>query len=92
MRRLTVALREHPDLIGFGIDEQTALEVDVRNRRARVLGRSYVVAYVPASASAAGTGEPRLEILKSGDEADLDGLKTPAAHAVAASMEIDGVE
>lgn len=88
MRRLTEALKLHPDLIGLGVDEQTALEVDVRSRRARVLGRSYVVAYVPA----AGDTSPRVELLKPGDEADLDALKTPDSHAVASALELETVE
>jgi cyanophycinase len=47
LRRLLGVVSRRPDLLGLGIDEQTALVVDVRARRARVLGRSYVVACVP---------------------------------------------
>jgi cyanophycinase len=88
MRRLTEALKLHPDLIGLGVDEQTALEVDVRSRRARVLGRSYVVAYVPA----AGAFSPRVELLKPGDEADLDALRIPDSHAIASALELEAVQ
>jgi cyanophycinase len=69
--RLLGVLEEHPDLIGFGIDERTALVVNVRDSRLRVIGDSYVFACVPDP-----TGHPaRLEILKPGDEADVAGLK-----------------
>lgn len=69
--RLLGVLEQHPDLIGFGIDERTALVVNVRDSRLRVIGDSYVFACVPDQ-----TGHPaRLEILKPGDEADVAGLK-----------------
>jgi cyanophycinase len=71
--RLLGVLEDHTDLIGFGIDERTALVVNVRDSRLRVLGDSYVFACVPDH-----DGHPaRLEILKPGDEADLANLKDP---------------
>jgi cyanophycinase len=71
--RLLGVLEDHTDLIGFGIDERTALVVNVRDSRLRVIGDSYVFACVPDH-----DGHPaRLEILKPGDEADLAKLKDP---------------
>ena len=71
IKRLTKLLERHPDLIGFGIDEQTALVVGVRDQRISVVGDSYVVACLPASG-----GRPaRIEILKEGDQTDLAALR-----------------
>jgi cyanophycinase len=84
MKRLLGAVRSHPELIGLGVDEQTALIVDLQARRLRVVGASYVVACIPEPA--AGSHEPpptRLEILRAGDEADLLALKLPTASASA---------
>jgi cyanophycinase len=69
--RLLSVLADHPGLIGFGIDERTALVVNVRSHLLNVVGDSYVVACVPGP-----VGHPaRLEILKPGDEANLARLK-----------------
>src|SRR5207249_3335276 len=71
LSRLLSVLTDHPDLIGLGIDEQTALVVRIRSRLLNVVGNSSVVACVPGSA-----GRPaRLEILKSGDQTNLSTLK-----------------
>ena len=71
LSRLLSVLTDHPDLIGLGIDERTALVVNVRSRLLNVIGDSYVVACVPGPA-----GHPaRLEILKPGDEANFSRLK-----------------
>jgi cyanophycinase len=71
LTRLVGVLADHPELIGLGIDEKTALEVHLRDRRMRVIGDSYVFACVPDTA-----GHPaRLEILNPGDETDLAALK-----------------
>jgi cyanophycinase len=76
--RLLGVLEDHPDLIGFGIDERTALVVNVRDSRLRVIGDSYVLACVPDQ-----SGRPaRLEILKPGDEADVATLKDPGKQIV----------
>jgi len=78
VHRLLGVLEEHPELIGFGIDEGTALVVHVRDNRLRVIGDSYVFACVPDP-----DGHPaRVEILKPGDEADLASLKDPAREIV----------
>ena len=47
LERLLGLLAEHPGVVGFGIDEGTALVV--RGDRLSVVGDSYVVACVPAS-------------------------------------------
>jgi cyanophycinase len=71
IKRLTKLLERHPDLIGFGIDEETALVVGVRDQQISVVGDSYVVACLPAS-----NGRPaRFEILKEGDQTDLAALR-----------------
>ena len=71
LSRLLSVLTDHPDLIGLGIDERTALVVNVRSHLLNVVGDSYVVACVPGP-----VGRPaRLEILKPGDEANLSRLK-----------------
>jgi cyanophycinase len=83
--RLLSVLVDHPNLIGLGIDERTALVVDVRNRLLNVVGDSYVIACVPGPA-----GSPaRLEILKPGDEANLAGLREPKAHGLASAPALD---
>lgn len=89
MKRLLGVLEEHPDLIGLGIDEETALEVSVRHRRMTVLGKSYAVACVlgpdPDDRS------PRLDIMKPGDEADLSALKKRTPNAVIPGIEVEGL-
>ena len=78
--RLTKLLERHPDLIGFGIDEETALVVGVRDQRISVVGDSYVVACLPAS-----KGRPaRFQILKEGDQTDLAALRKPEPSVIPA--------
>jgi len=71
LQRFVTTLSAHPELIGFGVDEQTALEVELRRGRLEVLGRSYVLACVPAR----GEKPERLEVLKHGDRTSLDSLR-----------------
>ena len=80
MERLLGVLSSHPELIGLGIDEQTALVVEVREHHLSVIGNSYVVACVPDRENR----QPRLQFLKPGDQTDLALLKTPTVTAVAA--------
>ena len=87
LTRLLGALRGRPGLVGLGIDERTALVVDVANRRARVLGESYVVTCVAEP----GVTAPRVEVLKPGDEADLAALKSLSTGAVAASIDFNAL-
>jgi cyanophycinase len=61
LERLRGLLADHPDLVGFGIDEGTALVF--RGDRLSVLGDSHVVACWPAASERAA----QLEILKPGD-------------------------
>ena len=83
--RLLSVLTDHPDLIGLGIDERTALVVDVRSHLLKVIGDSYVVACVPGL-----EGHPaRLEILKPGDEANLTRLKELEDPSLAIAPALD---
>ncbi len=107
MERLLGVVRQHPDLVGLGIDEQTAIVVDLGSRRISVLGNSYVVACVPeppqptsepvmkpgdlASARVAASTTPHVEFLKPGDEADLTALKTHPDNAVVQRIDFEAL-
>jgi cyanophycinase len=83
--RLLSVLTDHPELIGLGIDERTALVVNVRTHLVNVIGDSYVVACVPGP-----EGRPaRLEILKPGDEANLASLKEAEDPSLAIAPALD---
>jgi cyanophycinase len=69
-QRLLNVLAAHRELIGLGIDEQTAVVVERQRGNWKVIGKSYVVACLPT-----GNGFPRLEILKAGDRANIDALR-----------------
>lgn len=71
MRRLQGALEQHPDMIGFGVDEGTSLIYQVQSGRFRVLGNSCVVAVVPQS----GRNQPMIEFINSGDEFSIEQLR-----------------
>jgi len=63
--RLIEAIRRHPNLVGIGIDEATALVV--QGSRAEVIGNSYVVVVTAAKG-----GQPTgIRTLAEGDEIDL---------------------
>ncbi len=81
LRRLLGAVADHPELIGLGIDERTALIVNIRSHLLSVVGESYVVACVP---NPNGGNAARLEILKPGDQTDLSTLKDPATDVASA--------
>ena len=70
-QRLMGAVRNQPHLIGFGVDEGTALVVQVPCGRLGVIGKSYVMACIHGDEAAS----PRLEILKPGDDIDLNYLR-----------------
>jgi len=72
LNRLLRLMQSHPNLIAFGVDEGTALVVQVPQGRLGVIGASYVLAYVPNSDA----GTPRFEILKHRDQIDLAGLRS----------------
>jgi cyanophycinase len=71
--RLRSVIARRPELVGLGIDERTALVVGIRQGRLRVVGDSYVVAYSPDSSG----GPPRQNILKPGDQTDMESLHSP---------------
>lgn len=73
-RRLQQALEQHPDLIGFGIDEGTALQYSVESGRFRVIGQSCVVACVPHDESDHRLSF-HLEFFNQGDEFDVERLR-----------------
>jgi cyanophycinase len=69
--RLLKLIEQHPELIGLGIDEQTAAVVELKSSRMSVVGESYVMAVV-----ATGKGHyPRIEVLKAGDAVTFDQLR-----------------
>jgi len=71
MWRMQQMLQVHPELIGIGVDEGTALEVELRSGRLIPLGESYALVCVPCS----DLHEPRIEVLKAGDEVSLSELR-----------------
>ena len=71
MQRLAKTLRIERTLIGFGIDEGTALLVQVPSGRMGVLGKSYVMACIPET----DTDTLHLEVLKPGSIVDMDWLR-----------------
>ncbi len=73
--RMMKLLDQYPDHIGVGIDEGTALTVELSRGRLAVSGDSYVMAYVPKTT----IGESRLEVLKPGDQTTLADLRNPEA-------------
>ncbi len=72
-QRLIGAVKDQPHLIGFGVDEGTALVVQLSNGHLGVIGKSYVMACIAQDDS----HSPRLEILKPGDSILLEGLRVP---------------
>lgn len=76
LNRLLRVLETQPELIGFGIDEGTALVVQVSKGRLGVLGDSYVMVCVPHTE----LGEPRYEAMKRGDQIELDALRGGTAR------------
>jgi|GEM_PF-1796074 len=74
MDRLIGVLAAHPNLVGLGIDEGTALLVNVRDHQISVLGDSYVVACSPDGSRQS----VRLQFLKSGDSVEMAALAIPA--------------
>jgi len=76
MGRLQRVLEQHPDLIGFGIDEGTALQYGVESGRFQVLGQSSVVACVMLKSSGKETSSKlHLQFLNPGAESDIDRLR-----------------
>ncbi len=78
--RLKRAVDAHPDRVGFGIDEGTALIV--RKRRLEVMGANSVTIYIAASKDR----PARLEVLKPGTPADLVALRRAAQFRTATTF------
>lgn len=76
LNRLLRVLEDQPKLIGFGIDEGTALVVQLSKGRLGVLGDSYVMVCILHTDK----GEPRYEAMKRGDQIDLDALRSGTAR------------
>lgn len=83
LNRLRVALEQHPDLVGFGIDEGAALEFGVESGSFRVLGQSTVVACVPQP-EAEHPLRYRMEFFNAGDSFSVrllrDGSAVPPSY------------
>jgi cyanophycinase len=82
--RLLGALHRHPDLIGFGIDEATALVVS--SGWSEVIGDSYVLACLPS----ADAPTPRIEVLRRGDQANIASLRGPEP-VIARAIDFDAL-
>ncbi len=84
-QRLLAVLSRHPDLIGVGIDEHTAVVVQLRRGHWSVIGQSYVMVCLPTE-----DRFPRLEILKSGESTDIEVLKDlPGTTAIQSDTFLD---
>lgn len=82
--RMLNILTRHPDLLGFGIDERTALVVE--GQHLSVIGDSYVLACLPDREG----HSPHFQVLKSGDETDLGRLKTTGdSSTVSSAIDLD---
>ena len=84
LNRLLGVVTAHPELIGIGVDERTALEIRLRNNHLSVIGDSYVVACVPSARDRFA----RVEILKRGDETSLLALRE-SDLAISSRQELD---
>jgi cyanophycinase len=85
-KRLRGVLKKFPDLVGLGIDEETAVVVE--NKRMHVIGESYAVACLPDSSPRSGA----VEFLKEGDETDLASLRTADKVVITHADNIDALE
>jgi cyanophycinase len=75
VQRLLGLLTAYEELIGLGIDERTAVLVQREGKTWTVIGDSYAMVCVPVKDKT-----PRIEILKPGDEINIDVLReTPRA-------------
>jgi cyanophycinase len=74
--RLEQALRAHPDHVGLGIDEGTAIVV--QGTSLSVLGVSQVCAYLPPGSP---ESQPVLKTLQPGDEVKLTDLRSAGPEA-----------
>jgi cyanophycinase len=83
--RLLAVLADHPDLVGLGIDERTAVVVRFPNLDLNVVGDSYVVACAATPAD----NHPRLEILRPGDRVSLLSLRDVIDPALASAPAVE---
>lgn len=86
MSRLWKLLDKHPGLVGLGVDERTALVVELNGRRLSVVGDSYVAACVPGK----DRNSARTEILKPGDRIALAELLLPD-HLPESPWDLDAI-
>jgi cyanophycinase len=96
INRLWSAVQQRPDLIGLGIDEKTALVVDIRAHRFSVVGQSFVVVCVPDAKKTGSGKEPSrpfspVTILNPGDEADLAAFRTDPDRAVVSAIDFNAL-
>ena len=70
--RLQQMLETHPNLLGLGIDEKTALVYECRTERLQVVGDSYAMVCIPST----GANPARIEVLHAGDNILLEQLRT----------------
>jgi cyanophycinase len=84
-QRMSGVLNGHPELVGFGIDEHTALVVRLPSGKVSVIGESYVVACVPGREGQ----PPRTEILKAGDRTSLEALRVWETPVSSPAAEMD---
>ena len=76
VNRLIGVLQDHPRLVGFGIDEGTAIVVT--GSRVRAVGRSYVTVLISGSEQL----PLYVEMLEDGEEVDLTELSAAAARRI----------
>ncbi|WP_157605846.1 cyanophycinase [Schlesneria paludicola] len=74
LHRLQAAIEQHPERIGFGIDEGTALQYAVTSGRFSVVGQSCVAIGV-SLANADQSPEVRFEFMNAGDEFDVERVR-----------------
>ena len=70
--RMQQMLETHPNLVGLGIDERTALVFELRTERLGIVGDSYAMVCIPSSPE----HSARIEVLHAGDNILLDQLRT----------------
>jgi len=76
-QRLLNVLARHRELTGLGIDEHTAVVIELERGHWSVIGKSYAMVCLPAA-----EGFPRLEILKAGDSTDIELLREQGPIAI----------
>lgn len=82
--RLRRVIEQHPNLVGVGIDENTALIVSLATRKVRVVGESYIAVCLPEKVG----GQHRVEVdfYKPGDEFQLSEAGHPETMLTSTSL------